>query len=284
MARALTILPHPHHVSFESFGVRVGVSANDARIVERLPYLAPPQARPCELSAVEHHVDVDTTDGLRFNAKYDIHPDPVDKEIDDDIWVAGDADLELVLAMLEAHVHDCIALNAPDHLFLRGGAVLHRGRAIVLPGEGLSGKTTLVEALVRAGATAYSDEYAVFDRHARVHPYTKPSLLPGGSTATNGGEGAVHTADVEPREAAAIAITGYRPGAEWRPQRLSRGESMLALLSHAVPGDERPKETMSGISRVLDSDPVVMVGERGEADAVAPLLLADAALERSGAT
>lgn len=283
MARALTILPHPHHVSFESFGVRVAVSANDARVVDRLPSLAPVQARPCEVADADHHVDVTTRDGLRFNAKYDVHPDPVDKEIDEDIWVAGDADLELVLALLEAHVRECIALNAPDHLFVKAGAVLHRGRGIVLPGEGLSGKSTLVAALVRAGTTAYSEEYAVFDHQGRLHPYYKGSPLPPGLTATNGSESAAQTADVEPREAAAIVFTSYRPGAEWRPERMSRGESMLALLAHAVPGEERPKETMSGLSRALDSDPVVMRGERGEADAMASALLADAELERSGA-
>ena len=284
MARALTILPHPHHVAFESYGVRVAVTANDARVVERFPFLAPLEARPCEVSEADHHVDVTTRDGLRFNAKYDVHPEPADnKQIDDDIWVAGDADLELVLALLEAHVHECIALNAPDHLFVRAGAVLHQGRAIVLPGEGLSGKSTLVAALARAAATPYSEDFAVFDEHARVHPYTRRSALTPSQTATNGSDGAAQAGDVEPREAAVIAFTSYRPGADWRPERMARGESMLALLAHAVPGEDRPKATMSGLSRVLESDPVVIRGERGEADAMASALLADAELERSGA-
>ena len=38
-----------------------------------------------------------------------------------------------------------------------------RGRAIVIPGRTFSGKSTLVAELVRAGATYYSDEYAVED-------------------------------------------------------------------------------------------------------------------------
>jgi len=282
MARALTILPHPHHVAFESFGVRIALTANDRRVVDRLPYLAPLETRPCEVSEADHHVDITTRDGLRFNAKYDVHPDPVDKEIDEDIWVAGDADLELVLALLDAHVRECIALNAPNHLFLRGGAVLHRGRAIVVLGEGLSGKTTLVEALVRAGATAYSDEYAVFDEQGRLHTYTKRSPVPSHVTATNGGESA-QIPDVEPQEAAAIAITSYTPGAEWQPQPLSRGESMLGLLSYAVSADERPEHAMQEIARILDRQPMVVRGSRGEADAMASVLLADADLARSGA-
>jgi hypothetical protein len=283
MARALTLLPHPHHAAFESFGVRIALTANDVRVVDRLPYLAPLETRPCEVSEADHHVDITTRDGLRFNAKYDLHPEPVDKEIDDDIWVAGDADLELVLALLEAHVHECIALNAPDHLFVRAGAVLHRGRAIVVAGEGLSGKSTLVEALVRAGATAYSDQFAVFDEHARLRPYTKRSRPAPGLTATNGSQSAPQPPDVEPREAAAIAITSYTPGAEWQPQRLSRGQSMLALLAHAVPADERPEYAMHGIARILEREPTVVSGERGEADALAPLLLAEMAKEPSGA-
>ena len=285
MARALTITSHPHHITFESFGVRVGVSANDTRVFERLHFLPPMQSRPCELADVEHHVDITTRDGLRFNAKYDIHPDPVDKEMDpdEDIWVAGDADLELVLATVEAHVHEAIALNAPEHLFLRAGAVLHHGRAIVLPGEGLSGKSTLVAALVRAGATAYSDEYAVFDQNGRLQPYTKRPAAPVAAAATNGSGGAEPAAEVAPREADAIVFTAYRPGAEWRPESMSRGESMLALLAHAPQGEDRPKETMSAASRVLEGDPLVVRSERGEAETVAPLLLAQMDAARSGA-
>jgi hypothetical protein len=284
MARSLTILPHPHHVSFEAFGVRMAVSANDERVVARLPLLPPAQARPSEVAAADHHIDITTRDGLRFNAKYDIHPEPADGQaIDEDIWVAGDADLELVCAMVEAHVHDCIALNAPQHVFVRGGAVLHRGRAIVLPAEGLSGTSTLVGALARAGATPYSEDYAVFDEHARLHPYTRTTSLPAGMPAANGSQSPDQPAELEPGEAAAIVFTSYRPGAEWQPQQMTRGESMLALLAHAVSGEERPKETMSAVARILDGDPVVMRGERGEADALAPLLFAELGEAHSGA-
>lgn len=282
MARALTILPHPHHVSFEAFGVRIGVSANDERVVARLPWLPPAQARPSDVAGVDHHIDITTRDGLRFNAKYDVHPDPADgQELDEDIWVAGDADLELVCAMVEAHVHGCIALNAPKHVFIRGGAVQHRGRAIVLPAEGLAGTSTLVSALTRAGATPYSEEYAVFDEQGRLHAYTKTSSVP--AAAANGSQSVDHAGEPEPREAAAVVFTSYRPEAEWRPQQMTRGESMLALLAHAVSGEESPKETMSAVARILDGDPVVMRSERDEADALAPLLLAELGGAHSGA-
>jgi hypothetical protein len=279
----LTVLPHPHHVTFESFGVGIALSTNDVRILDRLPSLQPAQSQPLEMQLSEHRVSITTKDGLRFEALYEVHGEAAKEEVEsEDLWIAGDADLELTLAFVEAHVHDCVALNAPDHLFVRGGAVLHRGRAIVLPAEGLTGRTTLVDALVRAGATAYSDAFAVFDRDGRLHSYTRHVQTPQ-DVATNGSGRQAHTPHVEPREATAIVFTNYTPGAEWRPEPMERGESMLALLAHAVPAEERPKETMSALSGVLDGDPVVMRSERGEADEVAPLLLAIAELERSGA-
>jgi hypothetical protein len=42
---------------------------------------------------------------------------------------------------------------------------------MVLPGKSFAGKTTLVAALVRAGAEYWSDEYAVLDANGDVHPY-----------------------------------------------------------------------------------------------------------------
>src|ERR671929_229610 len=53
------------------------------------------------------------------------------------------------------------------------GVVGWQGRAILIPGRSFSGKSTLVAALVRAGATYYSDEFAVLDERGRVHPFPK---------------------------------------------------------------------------------------------------------------
>jgi hypothetical protein len=51
------------------------------------------------------------------------------------------------------------------------------GRAVILPGRSMSGKTSLVAALVKAGATYFSDEYAVLDKLGMVHPYIKTLSL-----------------------------------------------------------------------------------------------------------
>ena len=282
MPGLLTILPHEHHSAFESFGVRVALSSNDTRVLERFPFLFPAQSRPCEVAAAEHHLTVTTRDGLRFKTQYEVHGE-AGEDIEHDIWLAGDADLRLTLAHLEKHINECIALNAPEHLFLRGGSVVHGGRAIVVLGEALAGTSTLVAALVRAGATYHSDGYAVFDDQARLLPYTRHSSAPPSSSATNGHGDLAPDPDGEPRAVDAIVVTSYTPGVAWQPEQLSQGERMLGLLAYAVPAEDRPQYAMTGIARIIGSDPIVVRGERGDADAVAPQLLAAAELERSGA-
>ena len=63
--------------------------------------------------------------------------------------------------------------------------VLSVGKAaIVMPGASFAGKTTMVRAWLEAGATYYSDEFAVLDRTGRVHPFARPLAIREGSTAS----------------------------------------------------------------------------------------------------
>src|SRR4051794_20574153 len=115
--------------------------------------------------------------------------------------VNADASAALAAAMLSGSWRGSpapLALSADAlarvaALLIRGGAAGLAGRRIaamplastpagarlqqpyrVIPRVSHSGKTTLVAALVRAGATYYSDEYAVFDAQGSVHPYARP--------------------------------------------------------------------------------------------------------------
>ena len=87
--------------------------------------------------------------------------------------VAENAALPPLLDQLARDLMVHVANYAPDRVFLHAGVVAWRGRALVLPGTSFAGKTTLVAELVRAGATYYSDEYAVLDALGRVHPYAR---------------------------------------------------------------------------------------------------------------
>ena len=71
-----------------------------------------------------------------------------------------------------------LAERARNRIFIHAGVVGWQGRAIVIPGRSFSGKSTLVAALLQAGATYYSDEFAVLDGRGYVHPFLARRSFP----------------------------------------------------------------------------------------------------------
>jgi hypothetical protein len=191
-----------------------------------------------------------------------------------------------VLAILESEIRQSVAAAARDRVFVHAGVVGWKGRAIVIPGRSRSGKTTLVAALVKAGATYYSDEFAVLDLQGRVHPFPKPLSLrgPGGcdihvrkqsaeDLGGRSGEGALPVG--------LVVLTSHRPGGEWSPVRMSPGQAVLETLAHTVPARLRPEASLVALERVV-AGAVVLRGERGEAAETARLLVAEVGAAEGG--
>jgi hypothetical protein len=151
-----------------------------------------------------------------------------------------------------------------------------------MPGASLAGKTTLVAALIRAGAEYYSDEFAPLGDDGFVHPFAKPLSLRNARYVqidhdVGGLRGIVGE---QPLPVGAVVVTRYEAGVEWRPRRLTSGEAILALMSHTVPAQSRPAQALRAISRSVESASTIE-SARGEADAVAPLVLAEVERARS---
>ena len=147
----------------------------------------------------------------------------------------------------------------------------------------MSGKTTLVRALVRAGATYYSDEYAVLDERGRVHPYPKPMSIrddAGGRPKKVLPEALGGTAGVRPLPVGLVVATSYREGARWRPRRLSPGRAVMELLAHTVSARRDPERAFATL-RSATAGAMVIKGARGEADKIAEALL-DRLTEQEG--
>ena len=83
-------------------------------------------------------------------------------------WLDANA-LDDALILLGGHMMIHVAEHAPEYVFLHAGVVAWEDRALLLPGQSHAGKSTLVAELVRAGATYYSDEFALLDSQGRVH-------------------------------------------------------------------------------------------------------------------
>ena len=171
-------------------------------------------------------------------------------------------------------IHQQIAHRSADFLLIHAGAVAWRGGAIALPGRSHAGKSTLVAAMVSAGAEYLSDEFAVLDREGLVHPY--PRKLP-----IRGSDGQGRPVDVA--ELGGVIADGARPlvltistryekGVIWDPTPLTRSRALLPLIDNSVVARTRSEHTTSTIASLGDRI-TTLVGLRGEAAAVATEIL-----------
>ncbi len=254
-------------VAVEAFGVTVAVTADPehfAAVSDFLPPYARTVKRPPERGRFA--LVKDTDDGLL-------------RVVCDEQSITSPSELRLALGILDAELRMYIALHAPDHVFVHAGVVGVEGRAIVLPGRSFAGKTTLVAALVKAGAEYWSDEYAVLDADGLVHPYPKPLSVrvndtretdeqPVESLGGRAGEG--------PIPVAVIAFTSYRPGSAWALRARTAGEGAVKLLEHSIAARSRPEQVLAAVRRAA-TDAVVLEGERGDAGLAASALLSQQA-------
>jgi hypothetical protein len=183
--------------------------------------------------------------------------------------------LEDALEALESDLQLRVAARARKRIFVHAGVIGWRGRAILLPGRSHTGKSTLVTALLRAGATYYSDEFAVLDPAGRVWPYPRRLSL---RSEAGGSPRRVTAADLgartgsRPLPVALVALLSYRAGTRNRWRELPPGTALLEILANTVPARERPAESLTALHSVVSGARVIK-GTRGDAEVAAERLL-----------
>jgi hypothetical protein len=186
-------------------------------------------------------------------------------------WHDATRALHFLLADLELWV----AEHARRRVFIHAGCVVFEGRAIVLPGRTLAGKSTLTAALVRAGCTYYSDEYAVIGADGHVRPYARLLALrpPEGGlgvrtpVASLGG-----AAGRRPVPIGMVALLQYDAVIGFAAEPLTRAQTALGLLDNAVPARTRPRAVMNALERAT-ANATGFRGTRGDADEAAEHLI-----------
>jgi len=257
-------------IAFVSYGLRIGIRTSSPEIMDRIEGLLPPNAKPARGPRVRRLYSLivsGTKVGSnirRFNILYG-----------DALRLAGSKNTDPVLEALERDLQIYVAEKARRRVFVHAGVVGWQGKAIVIPGRTMSGKTTLVKALVEAGATYYSDEYAVLDERGRVHPYLKPMSVRengGGSMRRILPEDLGGKSGAKPLPVGLVVATSYREGARWRPRQLLPGRGVMALLNHTVSIRRKPERALTTLRQVV-ADASVIKGARGEAAETADNLL-----------
>jgi hypothetical protein len=254
-----------------SYGVRVGIRANDPTVLERALQCLPHGWKQSSNLSVEQLYslivrDKSPTSKVRpFNLLYE----NLER-------LARTTDAEQVFETFESNVRLHVAEAAHRRVFVHAGVVGWKDRAILIPGRSFSGKTTLTTELVRAGATYYSDEFAVLDERGRVHPFLKPLAIREEGSARQQNfsvEALGGVSGTKPLQVGLVIVSEYKSGARWRPQTLSAGQGALALLANTVSARSKPETALSTLRHVVTHAPVLS-GKRGEAKEMAASLLA----------
>jgi hypothetical protein len=247
----------PHVVAFEVYGTHVSVSVPRPELVPRVLELFPADATPCDPGPGDRQFVLEIGEDGRYAVVLDGSvlnpPQP----------------LEGALGGLRRQLFFHSVDHARDRLVVSAGVVAHGGRAIVLPGPTRIGKTTLVVALIRAGAVYYADDWALLDREGLVHPF--PTLLYIRNEEKRSVESLGGVRGDRPIPVALIASITFRQGAGWDPQPRSQADGMLMLLRSAYGMDE-PRLAMEAARRAA-AEAFVLEGERGDASEAASALL-----------
>ena len=255
--------------AFEAYSVKFGIRADEPSVLRSIRDQLPPGSQPAgpEVDRLFSVVTKTPPDAVSGGSTIELYRN------EEKILIAFD--MGLLLWTLESEIEICLAETTPHHVFVHAGVVGYEDRAILLPGPSFSGKSTLTAGLVRAGATYYSDEYAVLDEHGLVHPYARhlslrdpqTSLARKHPTPLLSGRVGVH-----PLPVGLVVIATYRQGAAWAPQPISPGAAMLALLENTMTARHAPQRALEALHSVVESA-LVLQGERDEADALARELL-----------
>jgi len=256
--------------ALKSYGVRIGIRTNDAVWLDRACEHLPHEWEPMPSGVVERLYSIiiggagPRPNVRRFNLLYGDH-----------VRLARTIDADEVFETLESDLRLYVAESARRRVFVHAGVVGWKGTAIVIPGRSFSGKSTMVAELVKAGATYYSDEYAVLDPRGRVHPFLKPlEIRESGDTRQE----KVHVAELggvsgnKPLPVALVMLSRFQKGARWAPRQLSPGHAVLELLSNTVSARRKPEEALATLQQV-GATAMTLKGVRGEAKDIATRIL-----------
>jgi hypothetical protein len=248
------------YLTFTSFGVHFGLSASEPKLLpEALTYL-PLESKRC----------VSVFAGPRYSLVRSSTASQSDKTTHrlyrDGRRLFTCADQRELLERFGSIVSLHVAEASQKRTFVHAGVVGWGRSAILIPGRSFSGKTSMVAALVRAGATYYSDEFAVVDKQGRVYPYARPLQVRENGSYRQTRLLVEEIGGVEgkrPLPVGLVIVSRYKPRARWTPRQLSPGIGLLKILDNTVSARRSPAIALSTLKQLV-SNAVIVKGVRGE--------------------
>lgn len=252
----------PQKSAFVSEGLRFGFQTNRRYLIRKLSSAFTPGSVPIEFADLDFVYSLEQESERKSYTAYR-----------ESRTLIRRVSLEYALDSISSDLQHAIARYSRKRLFLHAGVIGWRGRTILFPGRTCTGKSTLVHALIQAGAVYFSDEFAIVDALGKVHPFARPLSLrspKGRSTVWPEKEGLKVASG--PCRVGAIVATQYKLNGSWCPSHLSPGQATLELLSNTVAVRSDPLRAMRYMGR-LASSAIAIHSPRGDSEVTAPLLL-----------
>jgi hypothetical protein len=241
-----------------AYGVRLRFAAQSAEVLAMMEMCAPWSAEVCETPLIGSLAVTEFALDCRGDRYQLTRNGAVLAEVQE---------LEVTLESLAREVMVHVADHAPERVFIHAGVVAWKGRALVMPGRSFAGKSTLVAELVRAGATYYSDEYAVIDERGEVHPYARALWI----RERNGVKQRPLTlselkgcAGTRAVPVSHVVFAEYVGAGKWKPETMLPGAAVLAMMEHAIAVQRAPARVMATLAKMMETA-VALRSERGDA-------------------
>ena len=202
-------------------GAEIGVRCNDVAVLAQLErrFSLAWSIRRCGNDTVEHLYSLKVGAPARRPGVRNYHLVHAGTA-----QIARTLDLEEAVRALEQSLLGDLGFMAQDGLFLKAGVCVSQGAALVITGESGAGTSTLLDALVRQGATYYSDAYAVINDEGLVCPFSVPFPSFDGKRAAD-----------EPVDLGAFLWMQYQPHVEGVDlSRLPLGMAALKLTARCL--------------------------------------------------
>lgn len=249
------------------YGVKVGIETNRKYFFDKIK------------SEIQNLLPIETFD-LNFektNRRFSIKlfgKENFRVEIDNEKTHFG-VESEKCLSYFFSHLRVKVAEYAESKVFLHAGVVGWKKQAIIIPANSFKGKTTLVSELVKQGAEYYSDEYAVLDENGLVHPFPKMLSMRGiidKYTQKDISAEEFGKTGIDPLPVGLVLFTEFVKGADWEPESLSVGQSIMEILPHTIPIRYKPEFSLSVLNKIL-SRAIIAKSQRSEASQFAKILI-----------
>ena len=252
---------------FSSYNVKIGITAFNFEVIERAKEEIGKRL-PITLSEISfedstHHFGIEYKNG-----EFQI--------IQNGETLIQFSDLDEIIIGLERRVFLTILEFNKSRVFIHSGAVSYKNKGIIFPANSYQGKSTLTAEFLKAGADYYSDDCAMLDENALLHPFAKPIAIreiEGEPDQTNypvehfGGR-----VGTKPVEIKLIVFTAYEKDFKWSPELLSPGKAVMEILRHTVPVKFNPEFTLNVLHKLVNRA-IITKSKRGDAKLLTTSLL-----------